>query len=105
MRGHRQSPLAQSILPHSFLFWSSAWLLSCQCCGHVQHQVHNPTQAWPTHPNADLDGVEYSQEQEAPCNAINDDPFSCIEELIDNNTKKKQVDDRPLGGWNNQQVN
>src|SRR6266481_3297634 len=28
----------------------------------VQRQVQNPAQAWPTHPNTDIDGVEYGQE-------------------------------------------
>ena len=64
----------------------------------------DPAQACPAYPDADVDGVENGQEREAPTNAVDDDPLSCFEELIDNSAKEKQVDNRPLGARNNQQV-
>ena len=64
----------------------------------------DPAQAHPMYPDTDVDGVENGQEQEAPTNAVADYPLSCIKDLIDNSSKKKQVDNRPLRARNNQQV-
>jgi len=46
-------------------------------------------------PEIDVDGVENSQEREAPGDAIDDDLFSGGEELVDDCGEEEKVDKRP----------
>jgi len=46
-------------------------------------------------PDIDVDSIENSQKGEAPRNTINNYRFSRREELVDNSSKKEDVDQRP----------
>lgn len=54
-------------------------------------------------PKVDVDGVQNSQEREAPGNRIDNDMLAIGEELVDDSSKKQNVDERPNevrpGSW------
>ena len=45
----------------------------------------------------DIDGIEDSEEREAPGNTVNDDTLALREELIDNCAEEEQMNERPDG--------
>lgn len=44
-------------------------------------------------PEIDVDGVEDCEEREAPRDAIDDNLFTSIEELVDDSAEQQQVDE------------
>lgn len=46
-------------------------------------------------PDVDVDGVEDGEQREAPRDAVDDGSFALREELVDDGSEEKEVDDRP----------
>ena len=46
-------------------------------------------------PEVDVDGVQDRKQGEPPTNAVDNDLLATLEELVDDSSKEKEVDERP----------